>query len=586
MYMGGLMDHSIKELRMGFGLTQVKFAKILGVSVASLRRWEAGDASPSPMAIARIKEVSKFTTEKILQECEKLELPSAECSDDAYKVEFLYKGKQHSAVWMPYVINGPIDQRPFYDLLLQIQEKAKINITDSEYFKRISLLKSIDNIKTSQYLLEQPKQNAKCWSSDYGTHGFHRYVGRFPSHLIRAILNAFGADKNDIILDPFSGSGTTLVESRMLGIPAIGIEISPLSAMISRVKSQFPLNPVDGAMLIDSLTEFYMEKWNEFSNLYDTKTITYKDVLARKGNVISEFSNIDRWFTPEALLGTSIIVEYILKQNGYIKDFLTIALSAKMRSIGNVDVDVVRAEYRKTPRKNVNVLKLVKSQLQKMLKGINDVLSCCSDVLLDESSIKVIENSVLDTDLPEHSVSHIITSPPYGVESLSYLRTHLLSFIVREPILGVDPYNFGEKVIGSEYLGDTISDVNMFEVKHISNTYCSFFLNMLSSNTSNKDLKRITMMMKFFDDMYHLIEKFSVWIKPGGHVAFIIGNKKLGDKIIPTDTIINEIFVSFGFMPEGSIAHKLKTNNSNSQVPWQERVIENEFIMLYTKGIS
>ena len=577
------MKDRIKELRTSFGLTQVKFAKILGVSVASLRRWEAGDALPSPMAVARIEEVSRYTTEQILQEYATLEEPAVKSSDGAYKVNFFWKGKQHEAVWMPYVINGPADQLDFYNLLLKIQADSEFDIDDTTYFKRFSMLKSIDGVQTSQYLLEKPRHNAKCWSSDYGTHGFHRYVGRFPSHLIRSLINAFGANENDVILDPFSGSGTTLVESRMLGIPAIGIEISPLSAMISRVKSQFSSTPINGAELIDSLSQFYNMKWEDFYNQHSADSINHQDVLNRPGNAIPEFANIERWFTPEALLGTSIVVEYILCQKGYVKDFLTIALSAKMRSIGNVDVDVVRAEYRKTPRENVNVLKLMKSQIQKMLKGINDTLSYCSNVLLDESSVQVIENNVLATDLPDHSVSHIITSPPYGVESLSYLRTHLLSFRALEPILGVDPYNFGENVIGSEYLDGAIPDVNAFRVKNVSSTYLSFFSKMLSTSNSNKDLKRITMMMKFFEDMYCLIEKFSHWIKPNGHVAFIIGNKKLGDEIIPTDTIIDEIFTSFGFASDGSIAHKLKTNNSNSQVPWQERIIENEFIMLYTK---
>ena len=577
------MKNCIKEMRTGFGLTQEKFAKILGVSVASLRRWEAGEASPSPMALARIEEVSKLTTEEILQECSALDEPTTKFSDDAYRVDFFWKGKRHEAVWMPYVINGPKDQLDFYNLLLKLQSESEFDIEAPTYFKRLSMLKSVDGVPTSQYLLEKPRPNAKCWSSDYGTHGFHRYVGRFPSHLIRALINAFGANEDDVILDPFSGSGTTLVESRMLGIPSVGIEISPLSAMISRVKSQFSITPMEGAKIIDSLSQFYNSKWEEFYSLHSGDSTGHEDVLNRVGNSIPEFPNIERWFTPEALLGTSIVVEYILCQKGYVKDFLTIALSAKMRSIGNVDVDVVRAEYRKTPRKNVNVLKLMKSQIQKMLKGINDTISYCSDVLLDESSVQVIENNVLATDLPKCSVSHIITSPPYGVESLSYLRTHLLSFRALEPILGVDPYNFGENVIGSEYLDGAIPDVNAFRVKNVSGTYLSFFSKILLVDNSSKDLKRITMMMKFFEDMYCLIEKFAYWIKPNGHVAFVIGNKKLGDEIIPTDTIIDEIFTSFGFVSDGSIAHKLKTNNSNSQVPWQERIIENEFIMLYTK---
>ena len=51
-----------------------------------------------------------------------------------------------------------------------------------------------------------------------------------------------------------------------------------------------------------------------------------------------------------------------------------------------------------------------------------------------------------------------------------------------------------------------------------------------------------------------------------------------------TDKIIEEIFNSFGFRLKESIAHKLKTNNSNSQVPWQDRIIENEYVMLFQKG--
>lgn len=577
------MKETVKELRNKCGLSQVKFAKLLGVSVASLRRWEAGDANPSPMAIARINEIASYSMEDILQACSMLDCSQETYAGELYKTKFIWKGKEHDALWMPYVINGPKDQMDFYNLLVDIQSKSSINVDEELYFKRLSMLKSIDGKHTAQYDMERPKDNAKCWSSDYGTHGFHRYVGRFPSHLVRSLINAFGASENDVILDPFCGSGTTLVEARMLGIAAMGVEISPLSAMISRVKSQFPTTSINLVNLLDSMTNFYEKRWQEFLEDRDINEFSYEDILNRAGNKVTYFSNVERWFTKEALLGTSIIVEYIAMQSGYVRDLVTIALSAKMRSIGNVDVDVVRAEYRKTPRENVNVLKLVKSQLQKMVKGINDTIIASGELLGPEDSINVIEGNILSANIQDGSVSHIITSPPYGVESLSYLRTHLLSFRALEPILGVDPYNFGEEVIGSEYLCNSIPDVDSFNVKNASITYVNFFSKMLNQSNTGLDIKRITMMMKFFEDMYCLIGKFSKWLKPNGHVAFVIGNKKIGEEIIPTDTIINEIFGYFGFRTDGSIAHKLKTNNSNSQVPWQERVIENEFIMLFTK---
>lgn len=577
------MKDTIKALRTISGLSQIKFAAFLGVSVASLRRWEAGDTSPSPMAKEKIEAAMKLSGEELLKVCSQVNMKEYSVPDEAYKTTFAFDGNIYRAEWAPFVINGPSDQLDFYKKLIEIQQEANTGLPKELYFSRLSMLRSVDIVETSQYKMEHPNRNAKSWSSDYGTHGFHRYVGRFPSHLIRALINSFGATSEDIVLDPFCGSGTTLVEARMLGVKAKGIEISPLSAIISRVKSQFPENGVPVADLLSELDRFYIDRWNAFLSDRSIKDFNYDEILNRPGNSVNHFSNIERWFSKDALLGTSIIVEFILTKNGYIKDFLTIALSSKMRSIGNVDVDVVRAEYRKTPRENVDALKLVKGQIRKMSSGITATVAACKDTIGPASDIEIIENSVLTTEIERGSISHIITSPPYGVESLSYLRTHLLSFRALESILGVDPYNFGEGIIGSEYLYDEIPDVNKFMVKNVSITYRNYFNKLLSAADKSLEQKRIIMMMKFFEDMCGVIKKFSVWLKKNGKVAFIIGNKKIGDSIIPTDKIINEIFGSFGFELKDSIAHKLKTNNSNSQVPWQDRIIRDEYVLLFQK---
>lgn len=577
------MTEEIKALRTKTGLPQTKFASFLGVSVASLRRWETGDAIPSPMAKEKIDTAMNLSDEELLKLCSQIKIEDVSMAQEAYTTTFDFAGKSFRAKWTPYVINGPVDQLDFYKKLIELQQKAEVDLSKEQYFSRLSMLRSVDNVETSQYKMEQPRPNAKSWSSDYGTHGFHRYVGRFPSHLIRALINYFGATSEDTVLDPFCGSGTTLVEARMLGVKAKGIEISPLSAMMSRVKSQFPGNGFPVADLLTELDVFYNNRWTDFIGTNHISDFSYTEILNRPGNTIYQFPNIERWFSKEALLGTSIVVEFILTKSGYVKDFLTIALSAKMRSIGNVDVDVVRAEYRKTPRENVDVLKLVKAQIRKMSSRIATTIDACKGSLGAASNVEVIVNNVLTTEIEHGSISHIITSPPYGVESLSYLRTHLLSFRALESILGVDPYNFGEGIIGSEYLADNIPDVNEFTVQNVSATYRNYFNKLLKNAEKPLDQKRIVMMMKFFEDMYGVVKKFSLWLKLNGKVAFIIGNKKIGDSIIPTDKIIYEIFNSLGFKLEDSIAHKLKTNNSNSQVPWQDRIIENEYVLLFKK---
>ena len=179
---------------------------------------------------------------------------------------FRFNNEIHQVQYMPYVYNGPSDQVEFYNTLITMQEKKNCNQTWEIYSKKLSIIQLADNIPTEQYSLEKPKDNAKSWSADVGAHGWHRYVGRFPAQLVRAIINYFDLDDKSTLLDPFCGSGTTLVEARLLGIPSIGIEISPLSAMISRIKSTFPENATVLDKYIDNLQTFYMHTWNGFLN--------------------------------------------------------------------------------------------------------------------------------------------------------------------------------------------------------------------------------------------------------------------------------------------------------------------------------
>jgi hypothetical protein len=68
------------------------------------------------------------------------------------------------------------------------------------------------------------------------THNFYRYPARFSPKLVRAAINAF-TDPGDLVLDPFVGGGTTLVEALVSGRHAIGTDISSLATFVSEVKT-------------------------------------------------------------------------------------------------------------------------------------------------------------------------------------------------------------------------------------------------------------------------------------------------------------------------------------------------------------
>lgn len=68
------------------------------------------------------------------------------------------------------------------------------------------------------------------------THNFYRYPARFSPKLVRAAIDAFTVP-GDLVLDPFVGGGTTLVEAMVSGRHAIGADISSLATFVSEVKT-------------------------------------------------------------------------------------------------------------------------------------------------------------------------------------------------------------------------------------------------------------------------------------------------------------------------------------------------------------
>jgi hypothetical protein len=75
------------------------------------------------------------------------------------------------------------------------------------------------------------------------THNFYRYPARFSPQFARGAIEAF-TRPGDVILDPFMGGATTLVEARALARIGIGLDINELSCFIARAKTT-PLTDTD-----------------------------------------------------------------------------------------------------------------------------------------------------------------------------------------------------------------------------------------------------------------------------------------------------------------------------------------------------
>ena len=73
-------------------------------------------------------------------------------------------------------------------------------------------------------------------NSKYVTHGIHLYKGKFYPQLVKSLLNISHVKKNSIFLDPYCGSGTSMLEGYLNGIKSFGCDLNPLAVLISQTK--------------------------------------------------------------------------------------------------------------------------------------------------------------------------------------------------------------------------------------------------------------------------------------------------------------------------------------------------------------
>jgi tRNA G10 N-methylase Trm11 len=80
--------------------------------------------------------------------------------------------------------------------------------------------------------LRNGSQN-KLMPHDRAAHEWYRFVLSFPPHLVRQHLERFEIGPGNTVLDPFCGTGTTLVECKKRGISSLGIEAHPMARFAS-----------------------------------------------------------------------------------------------------------------------------------------------------------------------------------------------------------------------------------------------------------------------------------------------------------------------------------------------------------------
>ena len=158
------------------------------------------------------------------------------------------------------------------------------------------------------------------------THGLHKYPAKFFPELPRWLIKRY-SQENDLILDPFAGSGTTNVEALLSRRNSVGIDVDPFSRFVSKAKVT-PLGEKElklaQKVLLDAVTSF-------------------RPSLVAESD-LPDFPYRDNWFNTEILWELTYLRKQIqsLETNTAIKDFFKVCLSSIIRSVSNADDNCTR----------------------------------------------------------------------------------------------------------------------------------------------------------------------------------------------------------------------------------------------------
>jgi len=255
--------------------------------------------------------------------------------------------------------------------------------------KKSAYFKIIDGEFTDYFQIIQKNQTRSV--NQYLTHWIYPYKGKFHPQMIRALLNIIGLKEGDTILDPFSGSGTTALESQLLGINFIGIDISPLCVVQGRVKTE-------SVYVIDEIEKLKNK------------------ILA---SVVDGLVKTDENYYK--LLDT-------LTKDEKVKNFYVLARLLAVSDKSRRNRDFVNSFI-----KNVNL----------MLASVKDYLQIKEKLNLKLGNIKIEVGDARNIKLQDNSVDGIITSPPYSI-ALDYVQNDIHSLID----LGYDVLKIRDSVIG------------------------------------------------------------------------------------------------------------------------------------------
>lgn len=374
---------------------------------------------------------------------------------------------------------------------------------------------------------------------DSPVHDWYRFVLSFPPHLVREYIEKFGICKEDVVLDPFCGTGTTNVECKKHGIPSIGIEANPIACFASATKCNWA---ADTAQMFQEAEQIAQRAADLIGNCKELKCLTEEQSKLIIKNSISE----------RPLSQVLILKEAILAAHSQYEDYFLLALAKNIVcSYSNLkfgpEVGI--------SRKKVYDVDVVSVWLRQVLVMQNDI--CRISGLRDVPSDIISGDARSISKMPfTKKVNFVITSPPYPNEK-DYSRTTrlesvLLGFINSKEQLREVKKQFIRSNTKNVYKGDNDSQY-IENIDSISELSRSIEKKRIELNKTSGFEKLYSSVVKlYFGGMARHFQELKPILAPNAKLAYVVGDQASYFKIpIRTAELLAEVAENAGFEVEG-----------------------------------
>lgn len=394
-----------------------------------------------------------------------------------------------------------------------------------------------------------------------GFQNLHSFPAKFPPQLPRLFIKEL-TQPGDFVLDPMQGSGTTIIEALIAGRVGIGIDIDPLSVLITQVKT-VRLDPIKVFNLKKSIIE------NATDLYFNHSDILIHSLESRWESRTRRF--IDYWFDKDTQLALMALLLEIEKIDDHgLRNFFLVAFSSMIvTKSGGVSLALDLAHTRPHRAKliykasgeilegeeflgvdNSNLkhsTKILRSPFNEFRKRVEMNIKCLmGSPRLGVSSLVLFGNAQ-HFPLANDSIDLIVTSPPYASNAIDYMRAHKFSLVWFK----FDIDTLGKK--RGEYIGS--ERINYSEDASLPDN-----TSRLISEIAKLDPRKGKIMQRYYLEMMNVLIEMERVLKAGKSSIIVIGSSKLRGRDIETQNCLAEIGEAIGFKVAGIGIRRINRN--------------------------